>query len=57
MEWYDPLVILALIAGFLLAFFGTYHGQGGEAKTGIWGWIIIFFVLVLRAMIWLIEMI
>lgn len=55
MAWYDSLIIIGIVAGFLLAFFGSYHGRRGKLKTGVLGWIIIFLSLIVKALIWLIN--
>ena len=52
MEWYDPFIILGVIVGIFLAFFGSYHGHGRTGKSGVWGWILIILSLIVKASIW-----
>lgn len=47
--WYDSLTIIIAAVGIMLAFFGSYDGA---RRTGIWGWVILMFVLIARASIW-----
>lgn len=52
MQWYDYLIILFGIIGIMLALLGSYSGHGIR-KTGVIGWIIIIFLLIIRVCIWL----
>ena len=52
MQWYDPFIILGIITGIFLAFFGSYHGHGRTGKSGVLGWILIILSLIVKASIW-----
>lgn len=52
MQWYDYLIILFGIIGIMLALLGSYH-EHGIRKTGVIGWIILIFLLIIRVCIWL----
>ncbi|MEX0920043.1 MAG: hypothetical protein WDZ69_00490 [Candidatus Pacearchaeota archaeon] len=56
MEWYNYLIILGIVIGLLFSIFGSYHGYAGKSKTGVWGIMIIFTFLIIKALIWLLEM-
>ncbi|MFH1311085.1 MAG: hypothetical protein ABIH65_01630 [Nanoarchaeota archaeon] len=49
MEWYDSFIILGIITGVFLAFFGSYHGKN---KNGFFGLILIMLSLIVKASIW-----
>ncbi len=52
MQWYDYPIIVGIVVGLFLILFGSYHDSGTK-KSGIWGWIIIIFLLIVRALIWI----
>ncbi|MEX2017246.1 MAG: hypothetical protein WD876_02135 [Candidatus Pacearchaeota archaeon] len=52
MQWYDYIIIIGVVIGMLFVFFGSYHDHRGR-KTGIWGWVIIITLLILRVLIWI----
>ena len=52
MQWYDYVVIVGCVIGFFFILFGSYHEHGGR-KSGLWGWIIITVLLIIRVSIWI----
>ena len=52
MQWYDYVVIVGCIIGFIIILFGSYHESGGR-KSGLWGWILIIVLLIIRVSLWI----
>jgi len=53
MAWYDPLLILVFVTGFLLIVFSHYHHR----RAVLWGLILILASLIIKAFLWLESMI